>query len=289
MVLAARWVWLRVGDPDFTLEAYNFAVVLVPFSFSVFLAFMPNMRKAHIALRITVILVGVLFSVVVWQQQDLSMKAAKRDQREAIEKAVSAANSHSDEQIAGVKSDVESINGKIEKLPSTISNELQTNTSMLTSAIGKANPYALTRARLEFSLFATDQQEFPLKEMYFPREDDGSVNVRFWVKNVSEDISTGKGDIWIQICGGCSYPKEPPGFVKREGMDEHYRHKMFEFLNAGIPLEPMLLPVKPPLAAKIFQVSFMYSCEMCGKVKDWQTLTVLTRQGPDIHLKGVKP
>jgi len=270
------WISLNKSNPDFTLDILNFAVVLLPFAFSIFVAFVPDMRSKHIAWRTLVILFGIGFSWMLWKQQHLAAEATKRDQNATVNDAVNKANEHSDEQIAGVKSDIQKTNDKIDKLPSQISNEIETNTQMLTRAFVKVNPYALNHARLQFSLFIKDVNEFPITDYYFPRQDDGSVNVQFQVKNVSEDTSTGKGDLWIQICRGCSYPNDPPGFVRREGSDEHVRHRTFDFLNAGIAFEPMSLSLRPPSGTSVFQVSFKYSCETCGGITDWQTVTVRT-------------
>jgi len=280
LILVARWIYLHKDEPEFYLLLINYIVAWLPFAFSILIAFIPDMRKLHKFWRGLVILGGLTYSVVLFQQQVLTMEANKRDQQSAIEQAVKQSNDHSDAQIASVKSEmkseIQSTNSKIDQLPSTFSQAMKTNTSMLTQAIVKVNPYALDHAQLQFSLFVKDSSQFPLTDYYFPRQDDGTINVQFWVKNISKDTSTGKGDIWVQICGGCGYPKEPSGFVKREGSDEHIRHKMFEYLNAGIGFEPMLIPVRPPPQGDVFQISFKYSCETCGGITKWQTMTVRT-------------
>jgi hypothetical protein len=97
---------LHREEPDFALKLTNFAVVLLPFAFSILFAFVPDMRTKHIAWRILVIVIGVGFSCLVWEQQQLSTQAARKDQQDAINIAVNEANKHSDSQIGAVRGDL---------------------------------------------------------------------------------------------------------------------------------------------------------------------------------------
>lgn len=123
-ILASRWMYLHRTERDFWLLLANFIVVLLPFAFSIFFAFVPDMKTKHIALRISVVVVGIAFSVVLWEQQKLAMDASARDQKEAIEKAVSKSNEHTDEKFGKFKGEIESdINKSTSSLNESIGGE----------------------------------------------------------------------------------------------------------------------------------------------------------------------
>ncbi len=107
VALICRWVYMHYTEQDFYLDITNFAVVLLPFAFSIFFAFVPDMRERHIAFRVAVLLIGIGFSWVVWKQQHLAAEAARRDQVSAIRGAVEKSNQHSDKQISGVRNDLQ--------------------------------------------------------------------------------------------------------------------------------------------------------------------------------------
>src|ERR1700677_570548 len=106
VVLALRWFYVNHGEPNFYLDIFNFAVVLLPFAFSIFFAFVPDMRKQHVAWKIAVITIGVGFSWLLWKQQHLAAEAAQREAAQAIAKAVAQSNQHSDSKFDQVEADL---------------------------------------------------------------------------------------------------------------------------------------------------------------------------------------
>ena len=285
----------RFLEPSAILE---WIVVIGPTVFALVVEVIDENVRRHPRWRFGVIAFGLILSVLTYWQQESARRAYAKEREQAIKETSQQVAAQTSREVARTITDQYAqmladqktqIDALEVQLSSSLASQIQTSSTALTQALVKVNPGVLTHAKLEFSLFVKGEDRFPITDAYFPRQDDGSVDVQFLVRNISEDTSTGKGDLWILICRGCSYSKEPLGFVKREGSDDHIRHTIFQFLNPGISLEPMLLAVKPPSGTDQFQVSFKYSCEMCGGVRDWQTVTVRTRKIQDLPLKRIKP
>jgi len=136
------------------------------------------------------------------------------------------------------------------------------------------------QARLLFSFPVRFASDVPRTSTRLPLGSNGAVKLDFTVYNPS-DIAAEDVEIWVAICGDCRYAREPDGFQKLPGMEEHQRYRKFFGINAGIGLADMRVEVIPPppgLVSGFFQISFNYACRTCGKVDadHWQTLDVLT-------------
>jgi hypothetical protein len=93
----------------------NFLAAWIPFVISIFIAFVPEHEmtsRQKWIWRSGGIIIGFIWSVVLWHQQVIVGLEAKRDQTEIVTKAVTQSNQHADEKIAGVRDDVlEAITG----------------------------------------------------------------------------------------------------------------------------------------------------------------------------------
>jgi hypothetical protein len=278
-VLACRWIFLHRGEPDFPLELANFAVVLLPFAFSILFVFVPDMRTKHIAWKMCVVGMGIGFSCLLWKQQHLAMEASKRDQQNAVDTAVKNANQHSDQQLAPVRDDIKDIKNATQKLDTQlggISNQVSKSETELSGSIAKVNkPTPPELARLEFSIFAVKPKEDPPVLIGPVRQDkDGNFPVEVFFTNTS-DTSAEALDVWIHVCDQCSFATEPAGFDKPQGIDEHTRHIMIGVLNPGTSWQKTTIIVKTTLKPpSSFSVGFTYSCKTCGKMKESQKVTL---------------
>jgi len=280
-VLAAIWITLHKDDPHFI----NYAAALIPGVFSFFFGFIPDVRERHVAWRIGILSLGILWSVVLWRQQIIT----ERDQGNAITGAVNTAvdksNKHSDEKFESVKSDLGTVrddlkgqigttNGKLVEL----SSDLRSGNETLSNAFKTVKPFTPGKAKLIFSLWRENvtDDEIPVMFQTIQGSKEQSFKVSFFMKNISDE-SAGKGDMWVTICAGCKFVKEPDGFVKRKGADEHVRNRPFEHLESGISFEKMEIEISVPDDAPSIQATLTYSCDNCPPLKDnRQDFTIYT-------------
>jgi len=295
VVILVVIICLETSEPK---DILDWGVVMGPTVFAIGIEMVDEAIRKRERWRHSIFAFGVVLSLLTLWQQNNAKKTSAIDRERAIKETsqqVAVATSEHvtrvltnqyTQLVADQKAQIQNLETQ---LSSRLSSQIETSNTMLTKALVRVNPGVLTHAKLQFSFFVKGKDDFPLTEEYFPREDDGSVNVRFWLKNISEDTTTGKGDIWIQVCKGCTYAKEPIGFSKMQDLDEHVRHARIEFINAGIHVEPTLLSVKPPAGESVFEIAFKYSCEICGKVDSWQKLTVHTRSVSALRVEKIKP
>lgn len=126
-------------------------------------------------------------------------------------------------------------------------------------------------ARIEFT-FPTSEK-IPILVKSLPIF-DGVVSVPFTVRNIS-DFPAVSPDIWVRVCRGCEFAKEPIGFQKVDGGDEKERYFLSNHaLNPTVSSQIMTIEVKPPPNVIIFVLAFKYACETCGVVNEWQLLRV---------------
>jgi len=293
VALMSRWAYLHYRDADFYLDILNFAVVLLPFAFSILFAFVPDMRNKHIAWRTLVIAVGVLFSVLLWKQQHLASDAAKRDQRTAITEAVKESNQHSDQQIGGVRSDVREVQKNLEstaskvdlsKTADVITTILSKSQADLTEKINKMKPEHSDTVKIQFSIFpqAGNTAPLPILTSSIAKAKDETYSVEVFFGNTSATAAENL-DIWIELCKDCSFASEPPGMDKPPGTNEHIRHRIIPLVNPGAQFEKTSLSVKagpnPPFK---FEVGFRYACKACGieGARDTQKVTFLALPMP---------
>ena len=103
---------------------------------------------------------------------------------------------------------------------------------------------------------------------------NGDFPVDFGIMNGSPSTAEAI-DFWIAICDQCSFAKEPVGFEKASGADDHIRHKTIESLNPGVSFEKTTILVKSLATGGFFQIAFRYSCKTCGgKMSQTQVATI---------------
>jgi hypothetical protein len=274
VAVVLRWCVIHKDDQDFDLALINYAVAWLPFAISILVAFVPDMRRAHIAWRSLVILAGLGYSFLLFKQQYLAMDASHKDQRAAIAEAVSKSNAHSDQKIESVRDQLKEQSQRMEGKLEGLSGQITKSESELTGSIGKVSVPPIRYAQLQFSFYSSSTQNMPVLVEGVKPGKDGDFTLDFFVTNIADEVTAKSGEIWIVICDECVFAKEPEGFDKPAGSNEATRHKLFGSLNPGVTLAKMTIEVKLNLRSQAFQVAFKYSCETCGKMKDWQKLTV---------------
>jgi hypothetical protein len=208
-----------------------------------------------------------------------------------VTKAVTDANKHSDTQfqaiqqnVGGVDKKVSAVGDSLSQTATSLSNDIQRTSDAiqktsdrLDASIGKVGkPEPPIPARITFSLWTDNLSEpFPLLARASEPDTDGNYAVDFGFVDSSESTADSI-DIWVQVCDGCSFAKEPPGFEKPAGMNEHVRHRMIGSLNPGVSFEKETISVKAPSDAASFAVEFRYSCKRCGgKIGANQVATIV--------------
>jgi hypothetical protein len=137
-VLAAIGLFTHRNDAHFI----NYLAALIPGIFSFFFGFVPDVRDRHIGWRIGILILGVLWSVVLWRQQIATEREQNAAITGAVESAINKSNSHSDRQIAPIKEDIESLRAKVESTAtreqvSSLQDGLEANKSDIDSLFAK--------------------------------------------------------------------------------------------------------------------------------------------------------
>lgn len=96
---ATAFLWRHSEDSHIVRFAADFTPVVI----TILIAFIPDLRKQHMAWRVAIILVGILWSVLLWKREDLTERENRAAVSAATLNAVSAANAHSDQRIAKVE------------------------------------------------------------------------------------------------------------------------------------------------------------------------------------------
>jgi len=255
VVLGSAWFHTHWNDPDLQTVAVNFAVSWIPFLVTILVAFVPDLRKAHIAWRVGIVSIGLVWSLLLARQQVLTINASRTDQKIIVKEAVGNANQHSDESIATLREDIHK--------------EFDDLNTGITTGLGGLKPPPPKFAAIKFGFL----DPFMAAEGSLREGPDRVFSAELLAKNVT-DIAAEKGDVWIQICDECLWVDEPIGFDRPSGTIESMRHESFLNLNSGTMLPKITLHFK---ALKKFQKIILvakYSCTTCGKMADPQILTV---------------
>jgi hypothetical protein len=257
----------------------NFLAAWIPFVLSVLFAFVPSGREMKHpwikwGWRSGVVIIGFCWSVMLWHQQDLTDKANAKQIQDAVQKSVTDANNHSDEKIGGVQKQVETVGKSLEETKTEISAQLGKTETSITNSIGKVGkPDAPEPAKLQFSLWKEylPDSDFPFDKEIVYQQDDGTVSVDYFFKNVSASAADSI-DIWVHICAKCSFAKEPEGFEKPAGIGDQSRHRNFPSLNPGVSFQKSTVVFK--VDRQVFSrgvarvgLAFSYSCKNCGNLK----------------------
>ena len=278
VAMCAKWALIHYQEQGFWLTLVNFAVAWLPFAFSIVVAFIPDMKRAPIAMRVVVVLFGLGYSVLLWQQQTISLKANQEDQRQAIMTAVEKSNEHSDQQIATVRSDLDEVAKNFGREFEGLSSLLAESTTNISASISKVGVPLVKNAQIQFSFYKErlPESSFPLTVIELRPTDEGVYSVEFFAKNISDDASAKSVDMWVFICDACAFNKEPEGFDKPAGIPEISRHKYFNLLNPGVSIAKMIAEVKLTRPSAGFEMGFQYSCETCGPKSAIQKVRVAT-------------
>lgn len=272
----------------------NFLAAWIPFALSVLFAFVPSGKEMKHQLtkwgwRGAVVIVGFLWSAMLWHQQDLSDQVNSKQTKEAIGAAVSQANQHADSQFAKVKENLGGVQSQVTGLGQSLSSALEKSTSELNNnlgKVGKPDPPAL--AKLSFSLWKNGMSttEWPITSEVIEQEPDGSFEFSFAVKNDSP-VEAEKIDVWITLCDLCEYASEPHGLNKPGGALETMRHGASQSLNPGVASEPTAIKFKLKNDVDLSKfsnpkvgVTFSGSCKGCGPQAPSTLLDLYLRPKP---------
>jgi hypothetical protein len=262
VIVCLRLAFLRWSDdPDMPLLAINFAVAWLPFALSFLLAFVPDMRKAHPAWRLSVVLAGLCYSVLLWKQQNLAIVQSRKDQSTAINTAVQQSNQHSDERIGEVRNDVAKVN-------TAVQDAIAKSESALSADIGKVKIPLKEKATFESSFWPASLTDWPIHERAFPKV---SGNVTFAFSIQIKGHMAKQTTIWLRLCRGCKYAKGPAGFRNisdhpGEDEDPHERTLSIGDFLPNIAYMPISVEVIPPPNEPSFAVGVMVGCENCDPV-----------------------
>jgi hypothetical protein len=247
------------------ITAINFTVAWIPLVVSILIAFVPDLRKAHIAWRIAVISIGLLWSVVLARQQVLILRQARKDQMAAVTQAVQQSNQHSDAQFSQVEKDLESSKTDLDSKLADLPNLLSKTKSDLNSSISKVGTAPQKFAVLKFQTWPPGSAGTP---QTISPDSEGIYTLDVAVTNTS-DTATGNGDLWVILCDHCSFAVMPAGFDKPNGTDDSVRHMVFGQLNPGVSLQKVTIKFK--ISGGPFSyadLGFRYSCADCGKMTE---------------------
>lgn len=284
------------GEPDFILRLVNFVVESIPLVISIALAFIPSLetrRRAHMRWRAVILIAGTVITFLMWYQQVLQIDATYREQNIAVSTAVQRANeqaslqltnakneitSDTEQQVAGVRTDLKKSDKAIAKVTDNVSGLLTKEEGELNANIAKVgNPKPPPLPVLSAALWsASSPPDYAVQEDSIQPNSEGVFKTAMVVRNVSAAAAE-QIDVWLTICDLCSFAKEPAGFSRPAGMGANELWARFQELNPGadLPLEKMaikLAATTPP--ARFFEMGFKYSCQNCDSVSTTQILRI---------------
>jgi hypothetical protein len=256
-ILGSLWIYNHRGDADQQDVIVNFVVAWIPTLLGILIAFVPDLRKAHLAWRLAIVAVGIMWSVLLARQQILALRTSRNQQQQAIMNAVNQSDAHTDQQIAALRDDMKtSVKG--------LSSQLSETGTKITGNILSNKPPKVEPARLTFSLFGLGSA-FPITSTSMRADATDEFSLDLTVKNVSS-TSANQGELWISLAPDCVYASEPDGFDRPGGTDESTRHKRFDNLNPGVSLEKMNIKVKLVKKHAGFDMALRYSCATCREL-----------------------
>ncbi len=266
LVLLSIWIFFHRNDARFI----NYCVACIPVALTIVIAWIPDLRRAHMAWRIAIVTVGLIWSVLLWRQLDITAKQTEQDQKKIVNDAVERSNKHSDQKFDPLQAQVTDLGKNLDITEKTITTALEKTKTDLDSSIGKVGkpePPELAKLRVSLWKEGQDQTSEPVESETVQRNADGSVTVQFVIRDIS---STGADDIdlWVLICADCTYSKEPEGFEKVIGNKEQERHIHIPgTLNPGVAFKVLSVTFKSDLKFTQYPIGFSYSCKNCGKIE----------------------
>ena len=268
------------NDPDIQITAIHAVVDCIPFLASILFALWPEVSKAHISLRVLVLIGGLAWSGLLARKDYLDLLNSRSQEQNAIMTAVNQSNAHTDTEIGQVRDQLKDVQKDIKDTTSSLNDKLATLSGQVSKSetdlgqtIGQVLIPQPKYARLQFSFLAPKITESPLLTKTLIPDADGVYTLDIVLTNVS-DTTANIGEAWLQICDTCTFAKEPAHFDKPEGSIDQVRHLVFQALNPGASVK-MTAAVKPAVTLAGFTMSLRYSCSTCGKMADAQQLTIL--------------
>jgi hypothetical protein len=276
------WKFYRIGygygvEAWSSARAFSFLKDWLPAVVGVAVGVVPGSdwdQKMKTRYRVAVVVVGFIYSAVLYRAQTLSDSESTKQLTVAVGTAVSQANDHSDKQFDKVTKGVEGVDQKLSDTTVSLTTDIQRTddaihetSDRLDSSIGRVGkPVPPERPKLAFSLWrdGLTQVEFPLESESLQPNADGTFNVQFVLKNVSPTVAEGI-EVWVQVCDQCAFATEPNSFDSPKGGPAQIRHKVIQRLNSGAAiLEGNVFDVKiNDPAITTFPVLFKYTCTTC--------------------------
>jgi hypothetical protein len=263
-----------------SLRVVNFIVNLTPTILSILFAFVVDKDlegRMKTLWRVFIVFCGLALSGLLWHQQTLADIQSDKQIQTAVNDAVTKSNAHSDahsdQKIGDVETDLGGVKSDLQTTKQSLTALLDSSKDLKTDIgkVGTSEPP--TPAHLMFTLWddSVTADKPVLQEIVQP-DSDGNFPVEFTFLNTT-DTYADTIDVWIQICDGCTFAKEPDGFEKLAGQLDQVRHLVVPGLNGGVNLQKQTISVKLPRLAP-FQISFHYSCKTCGKPIPPQTALI---------------
>jgi hypothetical protein len=274
------------------LKFVNYSVALIPFVLSILFAFVidkdldKHVRKMW---RISIVFCGLLYSLALWHQQDLTDKSNIEAQKKIVSDAVNQANQHSDEKFASVQKNVGDVKGEVKDLGTSLDTTTKSLTSevektssalgMSISKVGKPDPPQL--AKVQFSFTPVMLKDWPIVQKTLPLN-NGAVDISLTL--MTTNVMAKGLRVWLRLCTGCKYGKEPTGFQALADIEEPTERTLVvgDFLPRVAYSPTIKFSVIPPdITNRGFLVVLAYACENCSAPdldNDGQKLTILFPQ-----------
>jgi len=283
------------------LQVFSYLVNFIPTALSILFAFVIDRDlEAHMKKRwrASIVLCGLLWSIALWHQQILADEESTEQIGRAITKAVTDANTHSDEQFKAVQRNVGGVDEKVGSVGTSLT---QTTTSLSAAIratndaiektsdrldarigkVGKPEPTELAKLRFSFLDASSLTSPEPVQSETVPVSPERVASFDFLVRNVS-GAQAEAVDVWVTICDACKFAEEPSGFEHAAGSNEHERHRAVGGINPGVAFGVMTIKIKiPPVAPRVL-VGFTGSCKNCGPITAMSQFVLLI--GPSVLL-----
>ncbi len=257
------------------LNIINFLAAWIPFVISIFIAFVPEREmtvRQKWFWRSGVIVIGFIWSAVLWHQQVIMDTAAKTGQAEIVTKAVTQSNEHSDEQIAIVRDDVKGVKNYLgERM-----NQSEFN---LNNSISKVNkPIAPELAYLQIYFWKDiDAREVGRTLSNHERVQviDGKLHLEMMVTNYGPAEAKRPVDFVLRVLpGDWRLANEPEGLSYIPGSIPSERHLRFDSNMLRLSRsQKIIYDVIPKPGFATCYVQMFYSCDNCADDRN-QQLTV---------------
>jgi hypothetical protein len=240
-------------------------------------------------LRITVlsvlVAVAILTVVSLWldsQQRQQEKKKSEGDIQDLKGQVQAASRSQSDNTILFLNS-LSTMSSEVSQLKVEVKTEalqkrlagVQADLEKTQKALapGPKAEVILTFAPFDNPALGTGLKARPIVEKTMPLSLDGIFHLDVTVLNLTEVEATNV-DLTLQICDGCRYAKEPPGFSKPSGVPDTARELFVPRISSLGFLPTFSLDVIPAAYMSAFTVGINYRCTTCTLPKEASFITV---------------